>query len=204
MAIIWAMGAILPLAANAQGTFRVRFDQNSYSITPGGTVSVGVVIDPAPEFGLFSYGLKVAFDEAWARVANASAITVPAPLDHNGVLGPGAIRLVQDGLAAVKGTVDFLASPPEFYSGTVLATIQLQDIGGQPGESYPITLDIYQTLEPTESVFVTGAGETLDGFLDFGSAIVTIVPEPSTALLLSPCIFLLWSAHQRRSRFWRR
>ncbi len=152
------LAASFPWVSLAQGTFRVRFDQATYSVTPGGTVSVGVVIDPTPPQGLFSFGIKVAYDEIMARVANAAAIVVPPPMDFNGVAGPGALRAIENGAAGVKGTVDFFLSPAQPYLGATLATISITDVSGIPGTSYPIRLDVFGTVGPNETVFVSGVG----------------------------------------------
>jgi hypothetical protein len=182
--IIWAIGVALPLSVVGQGTFRVRFDQTSYVVTPESTLTVGIVIDPAPLSGLFSYGMKVVFDEAFARVEAASAISVPPPLDFNGVLGPGADRSIGSGFAAVKGTVDFFLSPPQNYGGSLLANISVKNLVNEAGQTYPLSIEIYRTLGPSESVFVNGAGEALDRQLTFGTALVHVVPEPSGLVLM--------------------
>ena len=182
--IIWAIGVALPLSAVGQGTFRVRFDQTSYVVTPESTLTVGIVIDPTPLSGLFSYGMKVVFDEAFARVEAASAISVPPPLDFNGVLGPGADRSAGSGFGAVKGTVDFFLSPPQSYGGSLLANVSIKNLVNEAGLTYPLSIEIYRTLGPSESVFVNGAGQALDSQVTFGSALVHVVPEPSGLVLM--------------------
>ncbi|MFO1499877.1 MAG: hypothetical protein U1G07_16040 [Verrucomicrobiota bacterium] len=172
------------MSSLAQGTFRVHFDQSSYRVSPDGSVAIGVLIDPVPLSGLFSYGMKVVFDDAFARVESASAISLPPPLDYNGVQGPGADRLVGSGFAAVKGTVNFELSPGQAYSGALLATFNVKNLVGAAGQSYPLSLELYRTLGPTESVFVTGAGETLDGQLAFGTTTIDVVPEPRAWFLV--------------------
>jgi hypothetical protein len=192
--MLCAVAVIMPMAVAAQGTFHVRFDQDTYLVAPGGSVSVGVVIDPGPEAGLFSYGLKIAFEETRARVESASAVHLPPPLDYNGVLGPGAIRLIEAGTVGVKGTVDFFISPAVSYRGTSLGGMLLQDVGNLLGTEYPLTVELFRTLGETESVFVDGTGAVLDDRIIFGSAMVRVVPEP-TALMLMPVALVLvgWS-----------
>jgi hypothetical protein len=183
LSLIWQIGLCLPLASLAQGTFRVGFEQSSYSVPAGGTVTVNVLIDPVPASGLFSFGVQLNSDGSQARVESAAGITVPAPLDFNGAFGP-ALKSVTPGMAGVKGTVDFSATPPKYYSGGLLATFTVRDLTAAARTSYLLSLGIYRTLGPAESVFVNGAGETLDGEISFGSATVTVIPEPTGALLL--------------------
>lgn len=194
-AVLVAWLCLLAWPVMAQGTFQVRFAQPAYSIAPGTSTAVSVLIDPVPEPGLFSFGLKMAFDEAMARVESAASISIPPPLDFNGVLGPGAIKSVGSGFATAKGTVNFFVTPVP-YAESLLATFVLSDQSGAVGQSYSITLDIHRTLGPAESVFVTGAGGVLDLQLGFGSALVTVVPEPGSWLLIfaGGCVFLVRSA----------
>src|SRR4249920_435274 len=94
---LWTASAICGVG---QGTFRVNFSQNTYTVLPGGSVSLGVMIDPVPENALFSYGMGVKFDPASALLALAG-IQVPDELNYNGVLGPGAFTGGTDGFAGV-------------------------------------------------------------------------------------------------------
>lgn len=189
--MLYGLAVLLPWAATGQGTFRVHFDQSAYSVIPGGTVSVGVLLDPVPEEGLFSYGLKIAFDQTRARVESASSVSIPPPLDFNGVLGPGAIRSIEDGSVAIKGTVDFFILPPLPYDGALLAIVLLKDLGGEMGAEYSLALELYRTLGESESVFVDGLGTTLDSSLLFGTALVHVIPEP-TALMLAGVALVCW------------
>jgi hypothetical protein len=167
----------------AQGTFQVHFDQSRYTVSPGGTVQIGVVMESVPEVGLFSYGVRLV-SGSLAGVQGASGIVVPAPLDFNGVLGPGAIRLVENGAAGVKGTIDFFANPVQYYRGTLLATFLVKDLNGTIGTSDPLSLEIYRTLGGNESVFVDAAGSGMDSQIIFGSAVLDVVPEPRSQWLL--------------------
>ena len=198
--IVWAAVLAFPLAAMGQGTFRVHFDQATYAVTPQGTVAVGVVIDPTPSAGLFSFGLKVTFNEALARIESATAVSVPPPIDFNGVAGPGALRVLASGSVGVKGTVDFFVSPIPAYDGALLATITLRDLSGRIGTASPLNLEIFRTLGPSESVFVDGAGTVLDERLEFGAVTLTVIPEPATALLLALTAALGCALLPKRSR----
>jgi hypothetical protein len=204
-AILSVFALILPAPVMGQGTFRVRFDQSTYTILPEATVSVGVVIDPVPAVGLFSFGFKALFDEARARVESASSVSIPAPIDFNGVMGPGAMRTIQAGFAGVKGTIDFAVAPGMSYRGANLATILLKDLGNTVGTEYLLSLEIYRTLGPAETVFVGGDGAGLDGEIIFGSAVVHVVPEPRAVVLACLAfIFWIWSCRGCRVGRWDR
>jgi hypothetical protein len=178
-------GALWPLALGAQGTFQARFDHSSYSVAPGEVLAVGVVIDPVPVSGLFSFGVRINFDPLEAQPLSAASIVVPLPLDFNSVLGPGASRVVDAGMAAVKGTVQFSAVPPPAYTGSLLATFYLKNADSTLGKTYPLSLQLFRTLGPAESVFVNGLGQPLDAQMIFGSAVVTVIPEPCSWMLLA-------------------
>ncbi len=178
-ALCW--GAFV-FAASAQITHTIGFDRDLYQITPGQTFVVTVAIEPNSLSGLFSYAVKLNVDDLKARVSGAASISVPAALDFNGVAGPGALKAVGTGFAAVKGTVDFFASPVVYYSGSQLAIFTLTDRSATFGR-YTLSLEGYNTLGPTESLFVDGAGTVLDKSITFGTATVNVVPEPSVVLL---------------------
>jgi hypothetical protein len=183
-------------SAFAQGTFSVHFDQSNYNLQPGGTIPVSVVIDPVPGGGLFSYGVSASFDPAGALLGFAG-INVPKELDFNGVLGPGASQMITDGTAAVKGTVSFSLVPIQGYSGALLATFLVTDHSGVPGNSTPLTLALYRTLGTSEHVFVDAQGQTLDDKLTFGSATITVIPEPGvlSLLLVGGCCWFYRATH---------
>jgi len=137
-------------------------------------------MDPLAPSGLFSYGLRLRIDPA-AVVASASEpVQLPPALNHNGVAGAGAVQMIGSDWVGVKGTVDITALPIEFYGEAILATFLLTDQSGIVGGSYELRLDFFNTLGPTESIFVDGEGNTLDDRITFGSAIVNIIPEPAT------------------------
>lgn len=170
------------LAAN-QEPITVRFDRQVYEAVPDQPFAVNVIIAP-PSSGLFSYGVRLTFPSISLAAAPSDAITVPAPLDFNGVLGVGALKQIESNLMAVKGTVrpDPLV---EAYKSELLAIFNLQITGARLGDSIPLELDIFRSIGTTETVFVDGEGNDLDSRITFGSAVVTIVPEPSTLLLLA-------------------
>jgi hypothetical protein len=182
------MAATVAPLVRGQGSFGVRFDSSSYTTQPGGTIPVSVVIDPAPGNGLFSYGVSVNFDPARALV-ELVGIEVPPELDFNGVAAGGALRAVADGVASVKGTVDFSVLPIPAYKGSLLASFLVTDRLGVAGSSTPLGLSLFRTLGPGETIFVDGSGRALDDKILFGSATITVIPEPGVlSLLLFGCI----------------
>lgn len=195
----WAGSCVLTAAA--QENYTLRFDQDVYVIQPGQSFEAKALLDPPPPGGLYSYAVKLQVDELKARVSSLSAITVPGALDYNGVLGRGAYRALGTGFAGVKGTVNFFAAPQEFYGAGELASFTLTDRSGMLGE-YPVNLDGFNTLGPTESLFVTGRGEVLDRFLVFKPAVVRVVPEPATwsTSVFGGAVLWLWRRNGRRRR----
>ncbi|MFN0127300.1 MAG: hypothetical protein ACKV19_11510 [Verrucomicrobiales bacterium] len=145
-------------------------------------VAVEITYEAGETTSLFSYGVSV-LPAASAIGISTFSIDVPAPLEFNGTLGPGAFRAIQSDFAGVKGTVDLLPVPIEPYPGKLLATFNLRfDLPG----SYPLRLDIFNTLGPTEDIFVAGDGAVLDDQITFGSTVISVViPETQCAALLS-------------------
>lgn len=102
------------------------------------------------------------------------------------------------GSVPVKGTVDFNAINAR-YKGALLTTFTLKNKAA-PGQTYVLTLDLFRTLGPTESVFVDGAGVNLDPSISFQSVEVMVVPEPSVAALVAlSSIALLGYTYGRRA-----
>ncbi len=179
-----ALFVVLPTWVSAQGTFAVRFDQSSYAVSPGQTFTVATLIDPIPPGGLFSFGVQLLFQPTDVRIASDRAIVVPIPLDFNGPAGPGALRAITSDSAGVKGSVDPIMLPPQAYTGSTFASFEVADISLAPGKSYQIRLGLFRTLGETESVFVSGTGEQLDGNLSFGMATIEVIPEPGVVSLV--------------------
>ncbi len=176
-------GAIL-LATSSVGAdaVNVGFDQASYQVAPGQAYSVNVVLPALPN-GLFSYGIRLILPAGKALAAASDSVVVPAPLNFNGTAGAGALKEIGADALGVKGTVDFETIAAS-YHGTLLATFNLQNVAAA-GQTYSLSLDLFRTLGATETLFVDGAGVPLDQSIALGSALVVVIPEPSTLSLLA-------------------
>jgi hypothetical protein len=131
--------------------------------------------------GLFSYGISVLGD--WQSLGIIPlGVEVPPPLDFNGIAGPGAFIGQDATFIGAKGTVDLSRNPIEMYQGTVLAEFQFRFT--QPG-IYDLSLDFFNTLGPTEQIFVNQDGMPIDNQIQFRPGqIQVVVPEPGSTLLL--------------------
>jgi hypothetical protein len=181
LSLVFALGSVL--AASGQGGFTVRFERDIYQIQPGQTFVARVLMQPQSLSGLFSYAILVQMDALKARVSGPFGISVPDDLEFNGVVGAGAYREVGEGFAGVKGTVDFFGLPLTFYQGSLLAAFEITDQSRTLGE-YPLNLRGFNTLGPTEQLFVDGGGQVLDNLITFRGATVQVVPEPTPLALL--------------------
>jgi len=176
----------------------VRFDREDYVVQPGASVAIQVSLDTTLAKGLYSYGEVLVYDPLAGRVVDLDSIVVPTELNFNGVEGPGALKHISDGAVGVKGTVDFFAQSTASYSGRVLATFKILPLA--PGD-YVLKLKPFNTLGPTESVFIGGDGTKLDDQIGFGSAQLHVIPEPSGMALMmwGGSVFLLKRSLRRLS-----
>ena len=94
-----------------QGVISVRFDREEYFLQPSSLAPVVVELGTVIPEGLFSFGVRLVYDPILGGVVSEDAILVPPALDYNGAQGPGALKAIGQGFAAVKGTVDALAFP---------------------------------------------------------------------------------------------
>lgn len=181
---IVAVLAALPLWGFAQGTITVRPESDGYFVSPGGELPITVVIEAADPVRLFSYGIRLDYDPAQFAARVTAPVVVPLPIDFNGVEGSGALVGSGQGWVAVKGTVDISQVPLQAYAGGVLATFNLQSLGGTVGDSSEIRLSFFNTLGASETIFVDALGEALDHQITFRSGVITTIPEPSTTVFL--------------------
>ena len=164
------------------------------------TIDSEVVLDltidyEAGESGsLFSYGARV--DLNGTGLVNFVSLSIPAELDFSGPNGPGATTDLSPGVLGVKGTVEALNPPITAYSGSLLAQYRFRfpEVG-----EFTFTPSEFNTLGPTEDLFVTGDGQVLDDALTFQSVTVTVVPEPSVGVLGLVGVGLLGVFSRRRS-----
>ena len=187
--LLWASRPLQAPVPNPAptGAFTVGFEQATYEVSPGETFPVRVLISPAPPNGLFSYGVRLLVNETNGVVPQNSSLQPSTPLNFNGVLGAPALKQIQPGSAAIKGTVDFFAVPVVPFSNAFLVTFLVTDRGG---DSYPLRLDFFNTLGPTEQIFVDGKGNVLDAQIEFAGALVTHIAGTNKPLLeiLTPII----------------
>jgi hypothetical protein len=162
--------------ASAQSlTYRVEFPQTHYDVPGQQEFLAPVQINPLPAAGLFSYGLicTVAGDSGLVGVVTLS----PRPtLAFDGIMGPGSRGLAAaTGRVAAKGTADMFPAAKPNHGEATLGTVA---IAGLPDGNYTLRLATYNTLGPTESVYVDGECRALDDQLEFASATLTVSSTP--------------------------
>lgn len=201
-ATLGAVTALLfafPFFGSAQPV-RIDFDQPHYQASLGTPIAIRTRLDAPVPAGLFSYGLRLVFDPRAGGLITEGGIITPAPLNFNGVEGPGALKSIETDNAAVKGTIDVFADPQVYFAGTDFVVFDISF--SNPGE-YELGLASFRTLGPTESIFVSGDGTDLDDLIQFGTATLTVVPEPGVARLVilgGFAWFLLDRVARRRTR----
>jgi hypothetical protein len=202
-----AWGAVCCCACPLAAQVTVQFDQPKYFVTgPGDTVEVSILVDGVDSTeplnpvrrGLYSFAVKTTFDGAKAQVDNVGEIDPAAELDYFG-LGVGAFEALGLGFGAVKGNIRQQTNPLEPYEGTLLAKLTLTNLAAGP-DSYPLRLEFFRTVGPNEQFFLDGAGAVLDGQIEFGEALVVVIPEPTAGALAALGLAgLAWAAARRRS-----
>ncbi len=196
--------ALPPLAAAETGgplAQFVGFEEPRYQVDAlASTFRVRVVLEPLREAGLISYGVTLRFD-ANAFEVGRPGIEVPAMLDFNGFLGPGAFVESGPGFASVKGTVDLTAQAALRYDASLLATFVLVPRDAVPGVTSDLLLEPFYTAGPNEALFVTGDGGVLDSELVFGRTTIEFIPEPGPVALSALGAALL-ARTLRRDRAW--
>lgn len=160
----------------------VAFSQPDRVVVVNETVDVGILItyDAGESGELFSYGVRLAVAGPAASIL--TAIDVPSELEFFGADGAPAFRDLDPAVMGVKGTVDALAPSTPPYDGSLLAVYRMRF----PAEGrYDLSLSPFNTLGPSEEIFVAGDGAVLDGALAFGTARIDVIPEPAAAGLLA-------------------
>jgi hypothetical protein len=199
------IGAFLTASAaapTAQADIRIHAELDRYEVTPGEVFDIRVYLDADDSLpgdqtlpnGLFSYGVKLEFDPDRLTLVGADAIQVPDALNFNG-FSAGAARQTGVGFGAVKGNIDQVGADP--YAGSLIASFRVSDTSA--GGAYEVRLSPHRTLGPSEQLFVDGAGEVLDAQMQFGTAQIVAVPEPSMAwMLLAGLGVLACGAYRKR------
>lgn len=188
--IITGMLAVVGLAVPAFAAIEVDFDQDEYVVSgPGDPIFIKIQIDAdhnSPEFeaivnGLFSFGTALNFNPTKAQF---SAIDVPDALDYFGFTA-GGFTHADPGFGGGKGNIDLSQPGLTPYADSLLLEVTLTNLATAV-DSYPLSLDFFRTLGANEQLFLDGTGVVLDPQIQFGRAIVRVVPEPTTA-----CIFAI-------------
>ncbi len=174
-----SLAAIQSSASAQEGRTRVEFPQAAYEILIGQELQAPVRINPLPASGLFSYGLVVTV-EGTNGLAGITTLTPQTTLSFDGVNGPGSRGVTAEpGKFTSKGTADiFLPNKPN-HMDPALGTVS---IAGLPDGTYTLRLAPYNTLGPTESVFVDGRCRAMDAELTFGTATLTVIGRPEASI----------------------
>ena len=186
----------------------VHLDKDLYIVNgPGEQFEVQILIDgnsmndgdDPVRGGLFSFGTKMTFDSTKAEV---DSMTVVPALDFFG-FNAGATVEIKPGSAGAEGNIDQFENPLVPYEDALLATLTVTN-NASAVDSYPLTLDFFRDLAPTEQQFINGDGVILDPTIDFVGARVLVVPEPVTCfsftLGLSLCLTFLRTRSRMDSR----
>lgn len=191
----WTLAAIGLLGVGSAGAAIVRFELPRYTADLGGILDLNVLIeydldDPADD--LFSYGLRV--EVLTPGATNLIALQLPLKLDYDGINGAPAMTNLSSGVLGAKGTVDLFDTGRSPYAESLLATYRFQFVTEGPVR---LQLQPYNTLGPTEDLFVSDGGVVLDDFVVFGSADVDVVPEPAALVMVFSGALALLMARRR-------
>lgn len=159
-------------AAMAQtSSYQVEFPQAHYEVSVGQEFMSPVRIDPLPASGLFSYGL-ICTVEGSSGLAGIVAMTPRSSLNFDGVVGAGSRGVTAGtGRFSGKGSVNIQLPGKDNHLDPILGSIA---IAGLPLGDYTLRLATYNTLGPTESIFVNGQGEAIDSETTFGTASLSV------------------------------
>jgi hypothetical protein len=168
------LGALLLTPAAAQNVF-VGFSEPAYVVQLNTPTVFDLVIthDPGDAISddLFSFG-TILVPEAGTPVILQN-IQAAAQLDFV-LTDPPAY---QDPMVfGIKGTIDVLA-PAGPYTGEHLASYTLSF---SSPDVFDIGVDFFNTLGPSEQIFVAGDGAVLDPYIHFVPSMFTVIPEPES------------------------
>jgi hypothetical protein len=172
---------LLPLllsSASAPGgelATRIEFPKTAYTILTGQEFQTTVGINPLPASGLFSYGLIITVEGNNGLIGITTMTPQPA-LTFDGVMGPGSRGVAAEaGRFSAKGSVNIFLPEKANHLESSLGTLT---VAGLPEGTYTLRLATYNTLGPTESIFVDGQCRSLDPGLQFGTAALTVSGRP--------------------------
>ena len=198
------LAAMLTVVAygQAEAEVAVFFDQDTYTIDPYETVVARVLIDmdntvpgnQPSDVGLGAIGLKVTFNAANALVASVDDIVIPSEFSTVDGFSGDPEKTIGDGYVSILAALDAL-NAVEGYKGDELASITFKNLST---ESYSLGLELLNSA-PTAN-FVDFDGNTLDGNIAFGTAVVQSVPEPSSITLLLGAVAVLAGLSLRAGR----
>jgi hypothetical protein len=174
----WLFSCFLlgPLRACADATsYIVTFDRERYEMRVGDAFPVKVLINPLPPPGIFSFGVRMTLPSTNAEVVGAASVQAVTDLSFNGPRAFAPVIGTGPGFAAVKGTADFFRADRPASTNALLVTFLVHNLASEP---YQIGLEFFNTLGPTEQIFVDGKGSVLDSHLSFSTAAVVPITTP--------------------------
>ncbi len=183
--LVGALLLCLPASAQSIG-HSIGFSQSGFESSPFVEFHTPILIDPVPSPGIFSYGLICSLQGSNGLVGIVT-MDPAADLGFDGPFGPGVRGInAETGLFSAKGSVDALAVGRPMHMAATLGSLT---IAGLPEGNYTLRLASYNTLGPTETIFVDGLNRPLDPLLNFGTAtlrvqsVSTPVPQASVTAL---------------------
>ncbi|MBX3414213.1 MAG: hypothetical protein KF708_16115 [Pirellulales bacterium] len=211
----WGVSFVLSMvgashAVRAEPLYSYRFDQASYTVSPGAAFPVSVYLretfdsgDPTllDTDGLLTAGVRVRFDVPTVP-SDPARVVAPGDISANPAFDMSPfIELVPNASAGIGASVDFfspavtaLTGPGfhEIWLGTF--TFSAGTVGGEVTQLVATDLDLTTDDILTENSFLI-----LDPFVADGFAYVTVtVPEPSAGMIAAAgALMLLVAAHRR-------
>ena len=176
-AILFVKFSIIVTSGQSEGSCPLsatvlRYDKSTYVFDDGEQITGTLLIDPVPAHGLYSMGFNIIMRNEAGNVAGFITPTPEESLNFDGVLPSFSSRSLSGQSGALKGSIDFFdAGKPAHLTPTVASF----NISSAPPGTYHLSMDFWNDLGASEDIFVTGCCSTLDNFLTFGTATLTIV-----------------------------
>ncbi len=195
------------VAVPAPASLTIGFDQSTYEAQPGQPFQVQVHLDADPNTpgnqpvaaGLYSMGVRVyGNDSLGFYTLGTDSIVVPPELDCDGFDGP-AEKASDLGSLGALGVLPSEAT--EGYDGTLLMTVTLVPDSSTGHGGFYSTLTLGEFFQnPSYDDFLDFACNSLDSQLEFGTAVVHVVPEPSGLFLILIALLSFARFGRRRRR----